>query len=138
MKAQVKWVNGMQFIGSSGSGHAMVIDGAPEVGGENTGMRPMEMLLMSMGSCSAMDVVFIARRARQDISACVVEVTGERAETVPKVFTSIHVHYKVSGKNLDEQQIVRAITMSADKYCSVAAMMKQATQVTHDYEIVAE
>lgn len=138
MKAVVKWLDNMSFIGESESGHSVVMDGPPESGGRNLGVRPMEMVLLGMGGCTAFDVVLILQRQRQDISDCHVELSAERAEDVPKVFTKIHVHYIVKGKNLDEKKVARAVDMTAEKYCSVSIMLAQAAEVTHDYEIVED
>jgi putative redox protein len=135
MKQKITWVDGMKFKATSESGHEMIIDGAPEIGGNNEGMRPMEMLLLSMAGCSAMDVIFILKKARQDVTDCEIEIDGTRADTIPKVFTDIHVHYILSGNNLDPKQVERAVNMSADKYCSVAQMMKKVVNVSHDHEI---
>ncbi len=137
MKSVVKWNRGMQFVGQTGSGHSLVMDGAPEVGGENTGMRPMEMVLLGLGGCTAMDVVFILRRARQPVEDCTIEVVADRAETVPKVFTKAHLHYVVVGKDLDEGQVQRAVELSAEKYCSVSQMLRKAIDITYDYEMKA-
>lgn len=136
MKARVKWVEGATFVGESGSGHAMVMDGPPENGGRNLGVRPMEMLLIGMGGCTAFDVVDILKKARQPVSDCVVELLAERAETVPKVFTKIHVHFIVSGKDLKEAQVRRAVELSAGKYCSASIMLGKMAEITHDFEIV--
>jgi len=135
MQATVKWTDGMQFVVESDSGHSIIIDGAPEVGGRNTGMRPMEMLLASMGGCSAMDVIFILKKARQNVTDCQIRVKGDRSEKIPKVFTKIHLHYALSGHDLDEKQVERAVNLSAEKYCSVTLMLKQATEVTHDFSV---
>ena len=139
MKATVKWVDDVMFVGESGSGHAIVLDGAPEAGGRNLGMRPMELMALGVGSCSSFDVVTILRKARQAISGCVAEVTAERVDTTPAVFESIHLHFKVSGKDLSDKQVARAVELSADKYCSASIMLKQAgVKVTHDYEIIED
>ncbi len=135
MTSSVHWTEGMQFVAETGSGHSLVIDGAPEVGGRNTGMRPMEMVLLAAAGCTAMDVVFILKRARQPLEDCWIEAEGNRVEEVPKVFDKIHLHYVVVGDGLDEKQVKRAVEMSADKYCSVSHMLKAAVEVTHDYEI---
>ncbi len=135
MQTKIKWTDGMQFVGESGSGHSIVLDGAPEVGGKNTGMRPMETLLLSMGGCSAMDVIFILRKARQNVTDCIITIEGDRADTVPKVFTKIHMHYAVTGNALDEKQVKRAVDLSANKYCSVTLMLKKALEVSHDFSI---
>ncbi len=136
MKATVKWLDNMSFVGESGSGHSVVMDGPPESGGRNLGVRPMEMVLLGMGGCTAFDVVMILQRGRQDIVDCHVELEAERAEDVPKVFTKIHAHYIVKGKNLDAKKVERAINMTAEKYCSVSIMLAATAEVTHDFEIV--
>jgi putative redox protein len=136
MKAQVKWIDGVSFVGESGSGHAIVLDGAPEAGGRNIGMRPMELLLIGMGGCSSFDVVTILKKARQPISDCVAEISAERADDIPKVFTKIHVHYVVTGKGLNPAQVERAIKLSMEKYCSASLMLGKTAEITHDFEIV--
>ena len=136
MKARVKWVEAATFIGESGSGHAVVMDGPPDNGGRDLGVRPMEMLLLGMGGCTAFDVVHILRRARQPIEDCVVELQADRAAEPPKVFTHIHVHFIVSGRGLAERQVARAVSLSADKYCSASIMLGKAATITHDYEII--
>jgi putative redox protein len=138
LQARIKWVENAAFIGESGSGHAIVIDGPPDIGGRNLGMRPMELMLQSVGACSAVDVVHILKKARQHITDCVVEVKGERATTEPKVFTAIHLHFVITGRDLGENHVKRAVDLSADKYCSASIMLaKGGVTVTHDYEIVA-
>ena len=136
MKARIKWVQDVTFLGESGSGHAVVMDGPPEDGGRNLGVRPMEMLLLGMGGCTAFDVVHILKKARQSISDCVVELSAERADTPPKVFTKIHAHFIVSGKGLAEAQVKRAVELSAEKYCSASIMLGKMAEISHDYEIV--
>ncbi|HWS02953.1 MAG TPA: OsmC family protein [Gammaproteobacteria bacterium] len=136
MKARVKWVQDATFIGEAGSGHAVVMDGPPESGGRNLGPRPMEMLLLGMGGCTAFDVVYILQRARQPVLDCVVELEAERAEEAPKVFTKIHVHFIVSGRGLSEKQVERAVHLSAEKYCSASLMLAKAATITHDFEVV--
>ena len=135
MKAKVQLVEGMTFIAESGSGHAVVVDAAPDVGGKNLGARPMELVLMGTGACSAIDVVHILRKARQSVSGCVVELDSERAPEEPKVFTKIHMHYVVSGKGLAPAQVERAIKLSKEKYCSATIMLSKSADVTYDYEI---
>ena len=138
MKGRVRWIEDVMFLAESGSGHAMVLDGAPESGGRNIGMRPMELMLLGVGSCSSFDVVTILRKARQQVTACDAELTAQRVDTTPAVFKSIHLHFKVAGHNLSEKQVARAIELSADKYCSASIMLKAAgVKVTHDFEIVA-
>lgn len=122
-------------MAESGSGHAMVMDGAPEYGGRNLGARPMEMLLLGMGGCASFDVVLILTRSRQQITDCVAELEAERAAEEPKVFTRIHVHFIVTGKDLDEKRVARAIRLSAEKYCSASIMLGKTAEITHDYEI---
>ncbi len=136
MKARVKWVDGKMFVGESGSGHAVVMDGAPEAGGRNLGIRPMELLLIGMGGCSSFDVVMILEKGRQAITDCVAEIEAERAATDPKVFTKIHVHFVVTGRGLDPAKVERAIALSAEKYCSASIMLGATAAITHDFEIV--
>ena len=128
----------MSFVGESGSGHSVVMDGAPESGGRNLAARPMEMVLMGMGGCTAFDVVTILKRARQPIADCIVELSAERAEDIPKVFTKIHVHYLVKGRGLSEKQVEKAVNLTAEKYCSVSIMLAKSAEITHDFEIVEE
>ena len=136
MNCRIKWVEDAMFIGESGSGHALVIDGPPDGGGRNLGMRPMELLLLGVGSCSAYDVVHILKKSRQPILDCVAEVRAERATEVPKVFTHIHIHFIVSGSGLGDAAVKRAVDLSAEKYCSASIMLAQAAEVSHDYEII--
>ena len=138
MKATVKWLDNMSFVGESGSGHSVVMDGPPDDGGRNLGIRPMEMVLLGMGGCTAFDVVHILKRARQDIADCHVELEAERATDIPKVFTKIHAHYVLKGKALDVKKVERAITMTAEKYCSVSIMLANSVEITHDFEIIEE
>ena len=136
MKVRIKWVEGVSFVGESETGHAVVLDGAPENGGRNIGMRPMEMLLIGMGACTSFDVVTILKKSRQPIVDCVAEIDAARADTVPKVFTKIHVHFVVTGTGLNPSQVERAVKLSAEKYCSASIMLSQACEITHDFEIV--
>ncbi len=136
MKARVKWVEDVTFVGEAGSGHAVVMDGPPEDGGRNRGIRPMEMLLIGMGGCTAFDVVHILKKARQPVADCIVDISAERAAEPPKVFTSIHVHYRVAGAGLKEAHVRRAVELSTNKYCSASIMLARTAHVTHDYEIV--
>jgi putative redox protein len=136
MKARIKWVENVCFLGESETGHAVVLDGAPEAGGKNLGMRPMEMLLIGMGGCTSFDVVTILKKARQPIVDCVAEIEAVRADEVPKVFTKIHVHFIVTGKGLSPVQVERAVKLSAEKYCSASIMLGKAAEITHDFEIV--
>ena len=135
MQARVKWVENVCFIGESDSGHALVMDGAPEAGGRNLGMRPMELLLIGMGGCTQFDVVTILKKARQAVTGCVAEIRAERAEEIPKVFTRIHVHFVVTGRGLAPAQVERAIRLSAEKYCSASLMLGKVAEITHDFEI---
>ena len=128
----------MSFVGESGSGHSIVMDGAPDVGGRNMGVRPMEMVLLGLGGCTAFDVVLILQRQRQSISDCQVEIEEERAEEAPKVFTKIHVHYIVKGRSLDPKKVERAVNMTAEKYCSVSIMLSASVELSHDFEIVEQ
>ena len=136
MKCRVKWLDNMTFVGESGSGHAVVMDGAPEHGGRDIGVRPMEMLLLGLGGCTAFDVVMILKKSRQNIDDCQVEIEAERSEEIPKVFTRIHVHFIVQGKNLDDSKVKKAVDLSADKYCSASQMLNKVAELTHDYEII--
>jgi len=135
VKARIKLTEGMTFVAESGSGHAIVVDGAPDIGGRNLGARPMEVVLMGTGACSAIDVVLILRRGRQPIDDCVVELEAERAAEDPKVFTRIQFHYVVTGKGLDPAQVERAIRLSKEKYCSATAMLAKTAEITTDFEI---
>jgi putative redox protein len=135
MRARVKWIENVSFLGESESGHAVVMDGAADAGGRNIGMRPMELLLIGMGGCSSFDVVTILKKARQPITDCVAEISAERADEVPKVFTKIHVHYVVTGNNLAPNHVERAVKLSAEKYCSASIMLGKSAEITHDFEI---
>lgn len=135
MKARIKWIQDVSFLGESGSGHAVVMDGAPEAGGRNLGPRPMEMLLLGLGGCSAFDVVLILRRGREAVVDCVVEIDAERATTDPKIFTTIKMHYIITGHALDVKKVERAIHLSAEKYCSATAVLSATAKITHDFEV---
>ncbi len=135
MKARIKWVEDIMFVGESGSGHTLVIDGPPEYGGRNLGIRPMELLLQGLGGCTAFDVMLILKKSRQQVSDCVVEIEAERAEVEPKVFTRIHVHFIVSGRNLKENVVKRAVQLSAEKYCSASIMLGKMAEISHDFEV---
>jgi putative redox protein len=137
MKARVKWTDGRQFVAESGSGHSVVIDGPPDHGGRDTGPRPMEMLLMGMGSCTAFDILNILEKARADVTDCVAGMDAERADGVPSVFTKIHVHVVVTGRALKEKQVQRAVELSAEKYCSASIMLGNGgVDISHSFEIV--
>lgn len=136
MKARVKWSEAASFVAESGSGHAIVVDGPQEIGGRNLGPRPMELLLMGVGACSAVDVTLILQKSRQDVTDCWIELDADRAETDPKVFTAIRMKFVVVGRKLAESVVRRAVELSADKYCSASIMMGRAgAAVTHSYEI---
>jgi len=136
MKCRIKWLDHRSFVGESASGHSVVMDGAPDAGGRNLGVRPMEMLLLGLGGCAAFDVVSILQKSRQQISDCEVEIEAERADEIPRVFTRIHVHFIVSGRELDKAKVSKAVSLSADKYCSASRMLEKAATITHDFEIV--
>ena len=137
LKATIKWLGNVAFSGETDSGHAVVMDGSPDAGGQNLGPRPMETVLLGTGACSAYDVVHILKKSREPITDCVVELTSERALTDPKVFTSIHFHFIVTGDGLNPDKVERAIKLSAEVYCSASAMLARTAKVTHDFEIVA-
>jgi putative redox protein len=136
MKARVQWLRDVMFVGESGSGHSVVMDGAPDAGGHNLGFRPMEMLLLGLGGCSAFDVLMILRRGRQQVTDCVVDVDADRAQTDPKVFTRIRMRYVVTGRNLDPNKVNRAVDLSAQKYCSATAVLAKTAQITHEITLV--
>jgi putative redox protein len=138
MKARVKWVENSLMVAESGSGHALVMDGPPEHGGRNLGGRPMEMLLLGLGGCTQFDVVHILRKGRHQVSRCEVELEAERAASEPKVFTRIHVHFILSGPGLTDKAVQRAVSLSAEKYCSASLMLGEVAEITHDFELVAE
>lgn len=136
MKCRVKWLDNMSFVGESGSGHSVVMDGAPEFGGRDLGFRPMEMLLLGLGGCTAFDVVMILNKARQNIDDCEIHIEAERAESIPKVFTRIHIHFVISGRGLDAARVEKAVNLSAEKYCSASEMLGKTAEMTHDFEVV--
>ncbi len=135
MKARVKWIEGMAFVGETESGHAVVMDGPADIGGRNLGPRPMEMLLLGTGACSSVDVVSILKKSRQDVTDCWVELDADRAATEPKVFTRIHMHFVVVGKGLKPEVVERAVKLSAEKYCSASIMLGKSAEVSHDFEV---
>lgn len=136
MKATINWVDGVSFVAESGTGHRMVMDGPEDRGGRDLGPRPMEMLLMGMGGCASFDVMTMLKKSRQDVSGCVAELEAERADAVPAVFTKIHLHFIVTGRGLKESQVKRAVSLSAEKYCSASIMMEAAgVDVSHSHEI---
>jgi len=138
MRARVKWLDHMSFVGESGSGHSVVMDGAPESGGRDLGIRPMEMLLLGLGGCASFDVVMILQKARQNIINCEVEISAERADTEPKVFTKIHLHFIVEGNGVSETKVARAVSLSAEKYCSASKMLEKTALITHDFELIGQ
>jgi putative redox protein len=135
VKARIKWIENVAFMGETESGHSLVMDGSPDAGGRNLGPRPMETVLLGTGACSAFDVIHILRKGREEITDCVVELTAERAHANPKVFTAIHFHYVVSGISLNPAKVERAIKLSAEVYCSASAMMAKTARISHDFEI---
>ena len=135
MKATVSWTGKACFSGKAESGHEVIMDGPPDGGGENQGVRPMEMLLLGMGGCTAFDVMHILAKARQNVSACSVVLEAQRADKPPRVFTRIHAHFKLAGMDLDARHVERAIALSAEKYCSASIMLGKSATITHDWEI---
>lgn len=139
MQATIQWVKDVMFLAESGSGHAVVMDGSPEYGGRNLGPRPMELLLMGLGGCASFDVVTILKKARQSVTDVRTVLDAQRADTIPAVFTTIHLHFIVTGRDLKDSQVKKAVELSAEKYCSASAMLSAGgVKITHDYEIVQE
>ena len=136
MNINVSWAGEALFVGETASGHKILMDGPPEGGGHDLGPRPMEMLLLGTGSCSSYDVISILKKSRQDVNACEVEISSTRADTEPKVFTDINIHFKVTGKDLKEKQVERAVSLSAEKYCSASIMLGAIAKITHTFEII--
>lgn len=136
MKASIHWKGKMSFEGSAESGHSVIMDGSPDIGGENRGPRPMELLLLGLGGCTSIDVMLILGKGRQDVTDCVAHIEAERAAAEPKVFTKIHVHFVVSGRGIDPKRVEKAIQLSAEKYCSASIMLGKTAAMTHDFEIV--
>ncbi|SER16565.1 putative redox protein [Nitrosomonas sp. Nm51] len=136
MKTSIQWQGNVSFLAESGSGHQVLMDGAPEAGGQNRGPRPMEMILMGLGGCTTFDIIFILKKSRQDVTDCFVEIEAQRAKTDPKVFTHVHLHFVLTGNRLNHHQVERAINLSAEKYCSASIMLKNSVNITHDYEII--
>ena len=136
MKARVKWSEGVSFVVETGSGHALVADGAPDAGGRNLGPRPMELVLAGTAACTAFDVVWILNKARQPVADCVVEVEADRAPDYPKVFTRIHFVYRVAGRGLDARQVERAVALSKEKYCSATIMLARTAEISHEVAII--
>lgn len=138
MKARVQWLDGRAFVGESGSGHAVVMDGAPEAGGRNIGVRPMEMLLLGLGGCTAFDVVMILERMREKVTGLDIALEGDRATEDPKVFTRVKLIYKITGRGLKPANVERAVNLSAEKYCSASAMFGKTASIEHSFEIIEE
>lgn len=136
MKTRIKWIENAMFLGESGSGHTVIMDGPPENGGRNLGPRPMEMLILGMGGCTAFDVIHILKKGRHQVTDCEVEIIAERVDSVPKVFSKIHVHFIVTGISLKESAVQRAVELSAEKYCSASIMLGKSAEITHDYELI--
>jgi putative redox protein len=136
MQATVKWVDGRLFLGESGSGHTVVMDGPPDHGGRNMGIRPMEMLLLGVGGCSSFDVMDILQKGRNNVASCVVQLSAERVDAIPSVFSKIHLHFVVSGQDLKASAVERAVKLSAEKYCSASIMLSKAVEITHDFEVI--
>jgi len=135
MNLSVNWVDGMLMVGKSHSGHSITMDGPIEIGGENLGVRPMEMLLLGVAGCTMIDVVTTLQKMRQDLSHCEIKISAERANEHPKVFTDIHIHFIVKGKDLDSKKVDKAISLSAEKYCSASIMLGKTANITHDFEV---
>jgi len=138
MKARIKWIENVCLMGESESGHTLIIDGAPDIGGRNLGIRPMELVLIGLGGCTAMDVLSILKKQRQHFTDFAIDIQGQRADDHPKVYTAIHLHFIITGRNLNETHIKHAIDLSAEKYCSVSAMLGKTATMTYDYEIIQE
>ena len=136
MNISVNWIDGMLMVGKSHSGHSITMDGPPEIGGDNLGVRPMEMLLLGVAGCTMIDVVTTLKKMRQELTHCETKVNAERAADHPKVFTDIHIQFIVKGKDLDPKKVEKAITLSAEKYCSASIMLGKTASITHDFEIV--
>ena len=136
MNLSVNWVDGMLMVGKSHSGHSITMDGPIEIGGENLGVRPMEMLLLGVAGCTMIDVVTTLKKMRQDLTHCETKISAERAKEHPKVFTDIHIHFIVKGKDLDSKKVDKAITLSAEKYCSASIMLGKTAKITHDFKVL--
>jgi len=136
MTINIKWQGGMAFEGTTESGHSVLMDAAPEVGGENKGARPMEMVLLGLGGCTSIDVIMMLQKAKQAGEDCQVEIRSERSDSIPKVFTKIHVHFKITGQDLNPKKVERAVNLSAEKYCSVSKMLEASVEMSHDFEII--
>lgn len=135
MEAKIKWIDKVKFKGESETGHNLLMDGPAESGGENQGMRPMELMLLGIGGCTSYDVVSILKKSRQAVRGCEAHISAERAESIPKVFTKIHIRFIIDGNELDEGIVARAINLSAEKYCSASIMLNKTVRITHDFII---
>ncbi|MEW6054689.1 MAG: OsmC family protein [Nitrospirota bacterium] len=138
LKARINYVEGLQFVGTSSSGHALVMDGDPTVGGQNSGPRPMELLLLGIGGCSGMDVISILKKKKQDVTGIEIAVKGEKAEDYPKKFTDITLEFAVRGRNISEEAVKRAVELSMNKYCSVKATLEGTAKIKFSYTIIQE
>ena len=137
MHAKIQWIDKVHFEALADSGHTIALDGPPDAGGENRGCRPMELVLMGLGGCTSFDVVNILAKSRQNVVSCVTELTAKRSDSVPQVFETIHIHFKISGTNLNEKKVARAVELSAEKYCSASIMLERGgVAISHDYEIL--
>ena len=136
MNISVNWVDGMLMVGKSHSGHSITMDGPPEIGGDNLGVRPMEMMLLGVAGCTMIDVVTTLKKMRQELTHCETKVNAERADDHPKVFTDIHIQFLVKGNDLDSKKVEKAITLSAEKYCSASIMLGKTASISHDFEIL--
>ncbi len=136
METRIKWLDGISFVAHSGSGHSVVMDGGADAGGQDLGVRPMELLLMGLGGCAGIDVVVMLRKSRQKVVDCEIRVSADRSEQIPRVFTQIRVHFIVSGRDLSERHVRRAVDLSAEKYCSASIMLGKAVEILHDFEII--
>ncbi|WP_024850310.1 OsmC family protein [Hydrogenovibrio kuenenii] len=136
MSIKVEWKGGKAFEATSSTGHKVMMDASKEVGGEDRGSRPMELLLMGLGGCSGIDVIMMLEKGKQDVKDCQMEITSERADAVPAVYTKINLHFTVTGTDLNEKKVARAVELSAEKYCSVSKMLEKTAEMTHSYEII--
>ena len=136
LHARVKWLDHMSFVGESGSGHSVVIDGSPEHGGRNLGLRPMELMLIGLGGCTAFDVVLMLQKSRQSVTDVEVELDADRSEEIPAVFTAVRVHFKVYGHDLSEKHVARAVSLSKEKYCSASRMLESTVDISCTHELL--
>jgi putative redox protein len=137
MKTRIKYIENVCLMAESESGNSLIIDGSPDIGGRNLGVRPMEMILMGLGGCTTMDILTILRKKRLNIKDCVIEIDSQRRDTIPKTFSKIHLHFIITGDNLNEKHVQQAVQLSVEKYCSVYAMLKNSVEISYDYEINA-